>query len=525
MNNETTPQNLSALPVTGLRTKGAIHQHVTGTQRYAGDDELLSGSAVAGRSLSFRQTVHALVTAPHFRAIARSLPDPQRHRPGRKSQHPVPMYFLYEQLLPFMGSQSRLDAELRDPVAWHELCVLFKDLFGLDMPVDKPIQKNHVETWRRLMTLEDLEANTRPALRAQGFDLSRQMGALRIQDDVDWTNLSPDNVISGDGTWLKPWSDAEVEIKDDEIVVSNSRATELSQVRHRDDVMYFRKDGRWVRGRGYVGFHARTDVAGQRITLDLAPIPARTGEWATAESMLNLLIIEAEGAVHGVTYDGAVDATAIVGLMELGVVPIVPVQASSKRDLIIDAPEELWRSSTCHDKKTRQKRKKKNCRVAPIKLVSHQTDNGTMCEHELWAYDGDVTVGEKKGNRLYVRYLCPLLARTRTGGPKNYRFSLTVDVPCPHGSFTTSINLHGVYNRGRKLASALRPVAFSHDDYRRLTGRRNDSESAWATLKLGLRNRRSSRLNHAQEHLTLLAAVTASNAIAYYNFKRSGGAK
>lgn len=525
--NEDPKKDPSTTPIEGLQAPGKIHKHVTRPKRTASPSQLLAGRSVAGSALSTRETITALLSAPGFAQLAAALPDPQRPRRGRKAPHPAEMYLLFEQLCELLGDQTRVEAELRDPAVWAFICEQLKTRFDLDMPADKPLQRRQMQTWRSYITVESLETNVRPVLRAQGFEMNRAMEMLIPTGEVDWTNPSPDNTLSGDGTWLKPWSTAAIVTrKDGTVVVKNSRATKIERVRQADGSQSFKKDGRVVEGRGYVAFHTRTNVAGERIVVDIAPIPPGTGEIGTARRMIEQLIAEADGGVHAVTYDGAYDAADLVGLMELGVLPVVPVPSSSSPATMIVPPElERMTAPKRHKDRDDTPAKPKHCRFAPLKTVAHPDHHGVRCEHHLYAYDGEVVDAVKNGTKVRARYLCPMVSRHRTSAGDGYRFSLTVEVPCPHGSFTVSINPHGFYDRGRPVASALRMVALSHPDYRRLTGRRNDTESYWAWMKSTMRNRRSPRLDAGDEYLHILAVATAWNAIAYYRFNQTGGAK
>lgn len=391
-----------------------------------------------------------------------------------------------------------------------------------------PGQRSYqASTWRSYISVESLEANVRPVLRAQGFEINRVMGMLLPTGEVDWTNPSPHNTLSGDGTWLRPWSRAAViTCADGTVVVKNSRATDLGRVRQANGSQSFKKDGRWVEGRGYVAFHTRTNVSGERIVVDIAPIPPGTGEIATARTMAERLIAEADGGIHVITYDGAYDAADINALMELGVLPVAPMPSSSvKAEMTVPPELERMTARKRHPDRDDTPPKPKKCRFARLKTVAHPQHHGVRCEHHLYAYDGEVVEAVENGTKVRARYLCPMVRRQRTTAGDGFRFSLTVQVPCPRGSFTVSINPHSFYGRGNPVSSALRMVALSHPDYRRLTGRRNDTESYWSWMKGTMRNRRSPRLDAGDEYLHILAVATAWNALAYYRFNVARGAK
>lgn len=544
-------------PVVGLRDPEVSRTHVSSPDRKVAGDQLLAGRSLTGSALSFRQNIEACVDLPGFQRIAESLPHSHKATgPGRPSEYPAEMILLVEMLSAARGSQTEAFAELREPMHWNHICFLFKDRFGLTLPL-LPLTRRTMQSWCTTYLSDDLEpgeglgasvaalaAAVRPAFRAGALELARLIGQLRPIGDPDFDLVSLAHLIAGDGTWVRPWSEAQIiahlataagangEVGEEAwIEVIGSTATDLDQVRAGTGIKRFTKDEAGIVARGYVGFNTRTDVAGERVVLDIAPMPDHSGEITTARAVAADIINDAQGGVLAVAYDMAFVGHDVAALMRLGALPVIKVKAAPSKTVKITVPPELERliaADRKRDERDVPPPSVKNCSANRLKAVSHRSETGAECEHVLYSYDGDVVEAAETTKTPRARWLCPLAGRTRYGSPGDYRFTLTVEVPCPHGTFTATVEPQSRYyngdNRLVPVSATLRAVAYSHDDYRRALARRNDIESTWSWMKSQMTNRRSPRLQHGPEYFHILAIAAMNNARVHFWFNQGRAA-
>ena len=254
-----------------------------------------------------------------------------------------------------------------------------------------------------------------------------------------------------------------------------------------------------VYGNNFVAICTRGDAPGERIVLSVGHTPRPGREADTAVEIIKDVWHYAGNGVQAVVYDGALHGVHIEDLMtNCGVVVINKIAAAPTTD----------------DEKLAGV---KAAKWLPLGVYTHPVGR-RACRHTLAVEDGAVVETDLDDNGDVVIISRPRRRQVRRTqhADSTYRMTLAVEVACKHGPFLVYLNPHAHAGDGNyRRPENLRLLPRADDDFKKLYGRRNDSESFNSCYKRTLLINRATSLGWRRQLFDILSYGVLNNANAW----------
>lgn len=282
----------------------------------------------------------------------------------------------------------------------------------------------------------------------------------------------------------------------------DKRTGELVPVRAETDAdLHFEGTGDFAWGTKWVIMAARGANIRHRIILDVAPVPAKGGEAATAVASLELLIPALPG-VQGVVYDTALRGVHHQQIMRhLGVLSINRVtlaKAGAK-------------------KPRRGKADQRQDKSALIETKTVTRPDGTTETFALYARGGALGYGRQEPDGA-IAFVALRRVRTHRRADKGgtFRWYNDYELPTDLGGGVITVRLHGNDEDAKRRLNRtenLRPIPPGDPDFDKIFPLRVDAESINRGLEDSLYLRRAHSVGRARQHLNLIGWALTVNSL------------
>ncbi|MGB3411180.1 MAG: hypothetical protein WBA45_08270 [Microthrixaceae bacterium] len=437
------------------------------------------------RQLSKTEATIAVLSWPSLHDIASQI---STARVGRPRQHPIALHLAWGALARLHGSGNRLDIETADRETWRQLLEIYNQTaraHPLGVTVDVNCERLTSHTYRHvrdnLCSDENLEAFSR-AFTIHSIIQAQALGLIRADGRGSLTHPSPERVIYGDGTVVRPI------YKNREL---NGKRIDL------DAGEYTRHDGKIV-GNNIVFVATRGTQRHRRLILAVGRADGPGQEAAKATALIQNVLTEANGGIQAVVYDGAFRGSHHQILMDgHGIVVVNKVHPESHKD------------------------NERTYRKVPLGTWTHTVGKrgGRDCEHQLVVHNGDIHDAVLTDDGTIT--LSPPLQRTQIRrhqrANKTWRLNLGVTIRCRHGSFTAWINPHPQpADPGPGRTDQIRLIPPSCPDFAVIYGLRNDAEAINAEFKRTLVADRAPALGWRRQVLAAMSWAILNNSRAWW---------
>lgn len=330
---------------------------------------------------------------------------------------------------------------------------------------------------------------------------ARRSGLLLPGRKGSLTHPDPSRVIYGDGTVVRPIYRIQPDNDDDTDSTQAERPSGVGEAadagtvpvrgRRQDSsaALFHRHDGP-IHGNDFVVFFARGDDPGSRVVLgvDRVDVPGREAE--TAVRLVERIALLTTGGVQAVVYDGALKGAHIDRVMRrCGLLVVNNVAAAVRND----------------DEVVVKRR--------PLGTYSHRVGRRS-CSHSLHIEDGSVIdMGlADDGTPLRLSTATRKQVKRVQRADGTYRFHLGVTIPCRRSNFTIWLSPHA-RNETDNLPEHLRLIPPGDPDFKRIYGRRNDSESFNSQYKRTLLVDRAASVGWERQLFDVLAFAVLQNSL------------
>ena len=435
---------------------------------------------------------------------------PTRAGVGRPARHPGYMLLAYGVLARLLRSANKVAAELREPHIWalvtttiaQAAAVLGEDLVPPPAaePPDWDAFRYARDTHLAHLTRPDILAALQQLFTTLAVEQAQQMGLLNPQGGGSLCHPDPTRTVYGDGTVVRPLYRPPTATRTKNPTTGKTTITYLADDGTETDKPTRRFDpdaaehhGHTgsVHGQNYVGTYVRGPGHHQRVVLSVDRVPRPGLEADTAVTALTRVRNAAGSGMHAVVYDGALRGTHLDHLMRThGLVVINKTHGSRKAT-----------------------------RWFTLGTWEHTTPHGP-CTHTLAAVDGAVTETglDDVGDPVALHRLTRRQVKRPRRASGRYHFSVGYEIPCPTGAFLAWVTPHAeTGDRHHRQADAVRIIAAGEDDFTRLYGLRNDSESLNSEYKRTLLVDRAMSLGGARQLLDFLSFALLHNAITQHH--------
>lgn len=477
-------------------------------------------SVVRTQVLTTAEQIEAVFSQPTLYRLAAEVP--YRQPVGRPPLHPAWALLGYGVLARVFRSGARTEAELASPGVWQRILETVAEVRAahpnLDIPAGNVTRPPDWAAWKnarnRYFTDPEILARLKEVFSETAVEQARALGLLQPTGDGSLCHPSPARVVYGDGTVIRPLyrppaaqrhTDPETGEVAGTYLDTDGSPIDTPRRRFDPDAAEYHGHTGSVHGQNYVGLYARGDQPHQRVVLAVDRVPRPGQEADTAVACFQRIHALLGNGVQAFVYDGAIRGTHIDQLMtECGVLVINKVHGTHGR--------------------TRGAREGEQQRWHTLGIWEHEIQEGP-CTHHLAAIDGavhefalDETGTPMARHRLTRRQV--KRPRRRSG---RYHFNVAFEVPCPAGDFLAWVTPHaepGDTEHAR--ADAVRVIAQGDEDFARLYGLRNDSESFNSQLKRTLLVDRAMSLGGKRQLLDVLCFAVLNNTTnAYRAAKRN----
>lgn len=451
------------------------------------------------RPQSIGEAITSLTTSPYLPGLEAHL---EGSRVGRRRSHPAWVVLAYAALARHFRSHNRLDGELRTGL-WDQLRGAARTA-GLTDPGHRPFLYPQLVYWRDQVMAHP---ERRDAFLAAFTDLAvnhaRHHGLLLPDGPGSLTHPHPSRTIYGDGTVVRP-----IYRRPRTTTITDPATGEQATVyldpttgEHRNQPAgrwdpsaadYHRHDGP-IHGNNFVIVSARNHAPGTRVILGVDRVDAPGREADTAVALMERIHSTAAGGITAVVYDGAFRGVHIDRLMRHhGLVVINKVAAATRTD----------------DDTTPKRR--------PLGTYTHTPRNGSACAHTLHIDNGTVidTALADDGTPVTVSAATRRQIKRFRRADGTWRFSLGVDIDCRHGAFRLWLSPHAT-DSDPTLPEQLRLIPPDDDDFARIYGLRNDSESFNSQYKRTLLVDRATSVGWERQLFDLLTFAILENSRAW----------
>lgn len=412
-----------------------------------------------------------------------------------------------------VGSAAMLDAELKNPRLWDEICAAAES-HGRVLPLKPP-------TFNKLRHLrKDLGADEAAVLiRVQNqfivesLKIARLVGLARPSSTHDLLRPVQENTLYADGTWWKPLSNVKVDKVTGEVRGSRSKGVQGPRVA---EVRTTTKHGEQLIGIPIVLAGVRGAGPLQRVVLGYRRFvaPGLDGDGAETPAAMELLtrIIErAEGGLPWCIYDMAFVGQHLEELARLGVVGVAAMASAPE-----DVPHLPLAADADGPKRYNNDGRKTRMYTGSVAIHRHHV-GGRWCEHALSGVDGSLRCHPIDRPVRANDPLCPVSNVAFEGPPGKQRLLATFEIPCPHGPLYRRFDLTGkVPGSEVRLLNRLRPINEYDPQFEELKGWRQDVESLNSTMKRAAPlEGRATSLSTAAFELDVMGSALRINAQAW----------
>ncbi len=442
------------------------------------------------------EKVEAILSNPAVYELARAIPGPAKG--GRRRAYPAFMLLVFDALLSVWRSGRQVEAELSHLLVWGHMQRIVRDRFPNDPSMHlpkRPMRRHHYLYGRdRYLTdpkiLEQLGTIHRELASAQ----ATEVGLLDPEGPGSYTHPDLSRVLHADGKVLTPLYRA----KPGQTCV-DTKTGEVREVRYEPDAaLHFEGDGEATWGTKFVMVATRSALG--RLVLDVGHVPDPGSEAKVAVSCLERLATHVTGA-QAIVYD-----TALRGvhhqkiLRELGIVPVNMVSSAE--------------SIGSRTAKRKIHRREKTVHVEDKDV---RVSDGSTLRVRLFSRAGAIGIMRpmESGELQFIP-----LSRIRTHRMKArsglYRWYNDYRLPEHLGGGQITVRLHqDDEDRTRRFnrTENVRPIPPSDQDFPRLYGRRNDSESLNRALEDTLFLGRAHSLGWRRQQVEVLGWALMVNAL------------
>jgi hypothetical protein len=443
--------------------------------------------------------VEAIFRNPALYALAECIPKGS-HGGGRPRAYPDYMLLGYEALISVYGSARQVEAELSHPLVWGLIRRIVAECFPADPSMrlaKRPMRRHHYLYGRdRHLADSGVFAELQALHRDLAADQARELGLLDPDGPGSWTHPHPSRMLHADGKVLTPLFRA----KPGDVRVDCATGEILPARAEPDGGLHFEGTGDAAWGTKFVLVAVRSTSERGRIILDLEWVPDPGGEAAGAIRCFERLAPLLPGA-QGVVYDTALRGVHHQRLLrDLGLMPINKVAAAEK--------------GSSEPRRSKGRRVEKSTWVED-KAV--RTPDGLVTVR-LYALAGAIGLGEltDSGDMVFTQ-----VARVRTHRVRDksgrYRWYNDYALPASYGGGIVTVRLYGdAKDLARRFnrTENVRTIPPSDPDFKRLYGRRNDSESINRDLVDSMWLGRAHSLGHARQLVNLLGYALMVNSLA-----------
>ena len=486
--------------------------------------------------MNFEELIQALIWSPLLHELSRAIPE--KGPEGRPRKYPEAIVLMFGALARHHRSAAAAEAELFNDSAWqivrHEW-----DRFQratVANPADRVSLPSEGICWHHWKHARDtylvndtIIEELLKQFTATSIEMALELGYFDLEEG-SLSHPSSTRSIYGDGTEVRSAYRClarQVEVVDEDTgevsirlaAVEPSRpdvarawietdpvtgekyaldaksGKRLARLPLDREALKSNKYGEYQANQNIVTFHTRNDDASHsRMTLAIGMDESENTEADTAMRLLEQLAASPIGpAIQCVVYDKALRGVHLDRILtEFGYIPVVKVAAAPSTK----AEKDARRAAGQEDKL-----KPKNL---PLGSREHTLADGSVCKHLIYATNGQLVEmdWDERGalvqmSRLPVRRQVKKQARERGG--RNWGWSVEYEVACPKGTFSFWLTPHSAYGeKETRIAENVRIFPEVHEtvdpEFRRLAGRRNDSENSHSQYKETLRHKRSHTL-------------------------------
>ncbi|CAM8656899.1 hypothetical protein MCETE4_01918 [Acidimicrobiia bacterium] len=359
------------------------------------------------------------------------------------------------------------------------------------LPEFPPSRAAYLNFRKKYVESNDVIEQIRQVQREFALRVARHIGLFDIFKG-SFSHPAKENVVYGDATFIQAMFN--------ELTPANHIDYETGEIiiRRRDpDAVAWHQDG-GTNGRAWVSVSARTQFTNERVILDLQPKPVRKTSDATVFTNMVSELVPRLPAIQATSYDMAFTARHADTILSLGVIPLTKIAHIQGG---ITASRHLGPQPFDFPDGTKD--------FIPVDAIGgapfiYVTFEGEHIPIQLEMRKLDREPNRRSGYRIYGRWRIP----DRPEVPKRLRGAIG---RIRHNSTDDEIAV------SRRRTRALRPIAPGTDQFHRLFGLREDSESMHNHLKSHLVNRRArtvglqrQQLNmHAYQGMTAIKALIA----------------
>lgn len=454
-------------------------------------------TAERSRGASSLARIEAILANPELYALADSIPEPAPASGGRPRHYPAAAVVLYEALISVYGSARQVEAEVAHPVVWRLIRAGLRRHGGVRVGL-RPMRRHHYLYLRNTyMTDPEVLAALERVHRDHAAAHAREVGILDPNGTGSWTHPNRSRLLYGDGKVLTPLFRARP--GDTRL---DKRTGELVPVRAETDAdLHFEGTGDFAWGTKWVIMAARGANIRHRIILDVAPVPDKGGEAATAVASLERLVPALPG-VQGVVYDTALRGVHHQRIMRhLGVLSINRVTAS--------------KAGAKKPRRTKADQRQDKSVLVETKTIARA--DGTKHTLALYAKGGALGYAEQEADGT-MTFMPLRRVRTHRRADKGgtFRWYNDYQLPTHFGGGVITVRLHGTdEDTKRKLnrPENLRPIPPGDPDFEKLFPLRVDAESINRGLEDSLYLRRAHSVGRARQHLNLIGWALTVNSL------------
>lgn len=453
------------------------------------------------------EKIEAILTNPALYELAEEIPSPKRERGGRGRTYPDYMLLVYEALVSVFRSARQVEAELKHPVVWRFMRKLVRRRFPEDeskwLPSEPMLRHHYLYGRNRYLAcpeiLDRLMEVHRKAAAAQAVGI----GLVDPDGPGSWTHPDLTRMLYADGKVITPLFKAQA--GDTKL---DKKTGEIKALRYEPDAgLHFEGTGETAYGTKFVMVAVRSVDERGRMILDFDWVPKPGGEANIAMDCFGRVAPLVPGA-QGVIYDTALRGVHHQKLLrELGLMPVNKVTAAEK--------------GAKEPRRSEGQRVEKSVHFEDKEVT---LPDGSVRTLRLFARGGAVGIAEftDTGEMVFKE-----LTRKRTHRNQDktglYRWYNDYRLPEEYGGGTITIRLHGdetdvprKFNRTENI----RPIPPTDPDFKKIYGRRNDSESINRGLDDTMWLSRAHSIGHLRQTVNLLGYALMVNGLTLLEHRR-----
>lgn len=484
-----------------------------------------------------REQVLALFDSPALYSLKEILDPTTPVRPGgsrgrRANGYPPLLHYAVSVLSRIYGSQHHALRELRSPGLWAEVSDLYarKVKQPVRIPDHPPSDDDQDRFVGWLVSTPGLMARLSDTFTRAAVKQAIRLGNFTDGGWPDYTQVDPCHTVVGDGTYIKPYSDA---LKDKSGVPVGSRAKDPRRARIQAAVTDPKPDQKTARGINHVTVSTWTRAG----WVVLANRQAFHAEVHQAREMIEVLHDILDDKLHTVVWDRALKGLDLA------------IPMADRRLHILTKPvarrEDIRRTDgfTAPILSTHQARKMyEESKPLPLGTcvyarsephapdVTHsqyywfKTLRDADCRHDLWVDDGALYSVEENSHGWKVKTSYVRTIRATPVPGRNGATEFVLHLPCSraprgfHEFSETYTHVRAAPSSGpRRALYHLRPLPRADEAFAEAHGLRNLTESynSWLKNRLG-KHRRAMRLSTQAQFLDQIAAGTLANALTWH---------